>query len=527
MKKKVIIDGEALSVEDVVAVSRFGATVSIDKAVQKRIRESRDFVDRLVSENKVVYGITTGCGPMCNRLIPPENAEVFQKNLIRSHAAGAGRPLPVHEVRAAMLTRANSLTKGCSGIRISVIETLLEMLNKNVHPFMPCQGSVGASGDLVHLAHMALCLMGEGKVFYNDKLVDCSVAFRKAGIKKVTLSYKEGLALINGTSAMSGIAAINVYDSFALIRHAEISAAMAVESLKGTSEAFEKQIHEVKPHPGQVECAANILALLKGSRLVRNPVDLRKALQFERESNGGVFKAENEVQNPYTLRCTPQILGAVKDTVGFVRRVVEIELNSVTDNPLIFHKDMRVLHGGNFHGQHIAMAMDYLSIALTELGLLSERRLARLLDEKLNYELTPFLILGDPGFQNGFMGAQYLPSSLVAENRVLCNPVSVFSVTTNANNQEVVSMGTVAARKARDVLDNSQKIVAVELMCVAQALDVAGVDGAGKASKAAYDAIRSRVHRLDGDRVIYTDVQKMIEMMRNEEIVKSVEKVIS
>lgn len=526
-ENQIILDGENLSIEDVVAVARFGAKVSIKKSCINKINKSRSFVESIVNDNKVVYGITTGFGPMCNRLVPPENAEGVQKNLIRSHSAGAGEPLPISAVRAAMVVRANSLVKGHSGIRLSTLLTLIEMLNKHVHPYIPEQGSVGASGDLVHLAHMALGLMGEGKSFYNGKLMPTQAAFNRAKIKKVVLSYKEGLALINGTSAMSGIAAINVLDAINLIENEEIATCLAIEALDGTWEAFDERIHSIKPHPGQIKCAARLKKMLYDSKNVKHPKEIRKALQKERENTDGVFKAHNEVQNPYTLRCTPHVLGAVRDTVEMVKRVVEIEINSVTDNPLIFDEDGHVLHGGNFHGQHISMFMDYLSIAMTEVGVLSERRLARILDEKLNYDLPPFLITGDPGFQSGFMGSQYLASSNVAENRVLCNPVSVFTVSTNANNQDIVSMGTVAARKARTVIDNTERIVALELMCNAQAVELISIEKASRTSKAAFKVIRQKVKKLGMDRVMYEDIQMIVDMIRNREIVNAVEKVMT
>lgn len=520
------IDGKNLTIDSLFEVAKGDTKIKLSKKSKKRINKSRRLVEKWVSENRVVYGITTGCGPMCNRLISAKSAEKFQKNLIRSHSSGIGKNFSKDIVRAIMLVRANSLSNGHSGIKLETLETLIEFINKNVHPCIPEIGSVGASGDLIPLSHMALGLMGEGKVEYNGRIIDSSAAIREADIEKVDLSYKEGLALINGTSAMTGVSALCVYYTKRLIKIAEITAAMVIEVLNSISEPFDDEIHLVKPHDGQITTARNIRSLVKGSRLIKNPEDIQKVLHDEMNNNGCVYESKNEIQDGYSLRCTPQVLGSVRDTVKFAQKIVETEMNSVSDNPVIIPEQERVIHGGNFHGQHISAAMDYLGISLTEIGVISERRLARLLDENLNRDFPPFLINGDPGLESGFMGIQYGATALVAENRVLASPVSIGSITTNANNQDIVSMGTIAARKAMKILKNVEDILAIELICAVQAADLIGPEKLGIGTGKAYEIIRKHIKLVNEDRPFYDDIRIVSELIHNNEILEGVEGLI-
>lgn len=522
----ITIDGRSLRVDSVVAVARGNAHVKISEDAKRGINKSRELVEKWVSERRVIYGITTGCGPLCNRLIPLKKTEKFQENLIHSHSAGVGDFLQTDVVRATMLLRANSLARGRSGIKLTTLETLVELINAHIHPLIPEIGSVGASGDLIPLSHMALAIMGEGEVEYTGCVMNARNALKEAEISKVKLSYKEGLALINGTSLMTGIATLAVNDAGRLVKIAEINAIMGLEALKGTVEPFDERIHRERPHPGQIISAMNLRRLAEGSKLIKTADKINKALQGERKQNDGVFKAKEDIQNAYTLRCSPQVLGAVRDSVSYVKQVVEIEMNSSTDNPLIFSEDEEVLHGGNFHGQPVAIAMDILGIVLAEVGTISERRIARLLDERLNEGLPAFLVKGDCGLQNGFMGIQYVPTSLVAENRVLASPVSIESISTNANNQDIVSMGTIAARKAINILKNVRYILGVELLCAAQAIDFQDPENAGRGTKEAHKIIRKHVPVLTDDRILYPDINKMVELIQTGTLLDGVENVV-
>jgi histidine ammonia-lyase len=525
--KQIELDGMNLTIDDLFEVVKGNNEVKLSEESKKKIITSRKLVEKWISENKVIYGITTGCGPMCNRLIPPKKAEEFQKNLIRSHSSGIGDYFSSDIVRAIMLVRANSLANGCSAIRLETLETLIEFINKHIHPCIPEMGSVGASGDLVPLSHMALALMGEGKVEYEGKIMDTSSLLNSLGLNKVDLSYKEGLALINGTSAMTGIGALCIYYAERLLKVAEIAAALCIEVLGSISEPFDEELHLAKPHEGQIIAAKNIRSLIKGSGLIKSPETIQEVLHNEINNSSGVYKSKNEIQDGYSVRCTPQVLGAVMDTIEFVKKIVETEMNSVSDNPLIFVNVEKAIHGGNFHGQHISMAMDYLGIALTEMGTISERRLARLLDEKLNKGLPPFLSNNEAGLQNGFMGIQYVSTSLVAENRVLASPVSIESITTNANNQDIVSMGTIAARKAMRILKNVEYILAVELICAAQAAELVGHEKLGIGTEKAYEIIRKYVKPLNEDRSFREDIETVARLIHGNELLDGVEKLVS
>ncbi|NWG10851.1 histidine ammonia-lyase [Candidatus Bathyarchaeota archaeon] len=508
---EITIDGEALQIEDVVKVARDSAKVVIPEKVKKQVKSSRDFLEKLVKGNHVIYGVNTGFGALNNRMIPPEQIEQLQINLIRSHSVGVGEPLTTGVVRALMLLRANTLAKGFSGIRLETLETLVEMLNKRVHPVIPAKGSVGASGDLAPLAHMILVLIGEGKAEYQGKVISGKEALKKAKIEPVQLKSKEGVALINGTQLMTAIGALAVYDAESLIKTAEVATALSLEALLGVSDAFDENIQKARPHNGQVTTARNMLKLIVGSKLVHKGT-----------------KAVDKMQrphDPYSLRCAPQVLGATRDAIAYARRVVEVEINSATDNPLVFPEQGLCLSGGNFHGQPISLAMDMLGIALAIIGNFSERRIARLVDEKLSNGLPAFLIpsQAETGLNSGFMTAQCTAAALTSENKVLAHPACVDSIPTSANFEDFVSMGATAAQKAAKILKNSEYITAIELLCAAQAVEYRGIEKLGKGTKKAYTAIRRIVPALKKDRVLSEEIEKLRQAIRDQLILHEME----
>ncbi|MFB0514609.1 MAG: histidine ammonia-lyase [Candidatus Bathyarchaeia archaeon] len=508
--KKVYVNGETLTIEDVVVVARHNAKAEIPKKVRDKVKKCRRFLEQLVREKRVVYGVTTGFGALGNITIPPRDLRELQSNLIRSHSAGVGKPLDKDLVRAMMLLRVNTLAKGYSGIRLETLETLVRMLNECVHPIVPEKGSVGASGDLAPLSHMTLVLMGEGQAEYKGKVMSGREAMRKAGIQPVKLDFKEGVALNNGTQFMTAIAALTVYDAERLVKAAEVATALSLEALRGISDAFDERIHRVRPHQGQVTSAHNIRWLTAGSKLITSG---------EKATKRGMHP-----QDPYCLRCAPQVLGAVRDTIGYVRKVVETEINAATDNPLVFAEDELCLSGGNFHGQPVALAMDILGTALATVGNIAERRIARLIDENLSRGLPAFLIheKAKKGLRSGFMAVQYTAAALASENKVLAHPASVDSIPTSANFEDFVSMGPTAARKAMEILHNVEYIVATELLCAAQGVDFRGSEKLGKGTKEAYLVIRRRVPPLKKDRPMYKDIEAVKNLIRNGELLTAI-----
>jgi histidine ammonia-lyase len=475
-----------------------GAPAVLGEGVRERLVASHDQLLALARSGRVVYGLNTGCGPLCDRPVPPDAGGLFQQNLVRSHATGLGPAHPAPVVRATMAVRAFSLAQGRSAVRPVVVDTLVAMLNAGVHPVVPEIGSVGASGDLVELAHVAHALTGEGEVEWRGARRPAAQALAAAGIAPLALEGREALALMNGTSCETGQAALLVLDAEALVAAAEAAAALVIEALRGSEEAFDPRVHAARPHPGQQASAAHVRALLAGSRRVR---------RASASQGGGERVAP--VQDAYTLRCVPQVLGAVRAAVAHVREVVAIELNSVTDNPTFFPAEDAVLHAGNFHGQPVALAVDHLKVALAEIALFSERRLARLLDPALSGGLPPFLIRDGVGVRSGLMGLQYCASSTVADNAVLAHPASLGSVPTNANNQDVVGMGTVGVRQARRLLDNARRVVAIELLAGAEAVDLVGTEGLGAGTRALHARVRELVPPLLEDRPLGADVERL------------------
>jgi histidine ammonia-lyase len=466
MHDLVVLTGADLSIADVEAVARHGSRASLDAHARERMQEARDVIERLVRAGEVVYGVTTGFGDLATTFIPPSDAARLQENLLASHAAGVGRPFPREVVRAMLLLRANTLALGHSGCRPVLVDRICDLLEHGIHPLVPEQGSVGASGDLAPLAHLALPLIGRGQVELNGQVVPALLALKECGLEPLTLEAKEGLALLNGTQLMSALGALLLADADRLARTASVAAAMSVEALLGTEVAYAAPYQLARPHPGQVAVAAELRHLLRGSGI-------------QTSHHGSAHK----VQDPYSLRCVPQVHGAVRDALDHLRRVLDIELNSATDNPLVFPEGGSVptdalatggglvISGGNFHGEPIALALDFAKLALSELGAISERRTALLVDPRLNGGLPAFLS-PDPGTNSGLMIVQYTAAALASENKVLAHPSSADSIPTSANQEDHVSMGAAAARHARTVLGHVEQIVAIELLCAAQALDL-------------------------------------------------------
>jgi histidine ammonia-lyase len=488
-----------LSLEELGRIAA-GARVEIDPVVWPRMEASHAQFVHLQGSGRLVYGVNTGCGPLCEHLVPLDEVAAFQANLVRSHASGLGRWHGRDVVRATLAARALTLAQGRSGIRPAVVATLAAMLNADVCPGIPETGSVGASGDLVELAHMALAVMGEGMVLHDGRVRPAAEALAAAGIPPLGLEGREGLALMNGTACEAGQAALLALGARELVAVAEGAAALVVDVLGGNPEAFDARLHAVRPHPGQVASAARMARLLAGSRRVRGAA-ARTPLEAGRAE---------AVQDPYTLRCVPQVLGAVRATLDHLREVVTIELNAVCDNPTFFPEEDVVLHGGNFHGQPLAIAVDHAKVALAEIALFSERRLARLLDPQTNGGLPPFLIRDRAGTRSGLMGVQYCASSMVAENAVLAHPATLGSVPTNANNQDVVPMGSVGVRQARRILENARRCVAIELVAAAEAADLAGTADLAPGTRALYESVRTLVAPLAADRPLAEDVERLV-----------------
>jgi histidine ammonia-lyase len=502
--QNVIIDGESLTLRNIVEVARNDVKVEISEKSIIKVRRAREVLEDLAKRKKPIYGVTTGFGALGNVSISAEDISQLQLNLIRSHSSGVGNPLSREVIRALMLLRANTLAKGFSGVRVRILETLVRMLNKGVHPIVPEKGSVGASGDLAPLSHMVLVMLGEGKAEYNQAVMSGKEAMEKASIKPVQLDLKEGVALNNGTQMMTAIAALSLHDAESLVQTAEVAAGLSLEALRGIVDAFDSRIHRVRPHKGQTESARNIRELLTRSRLVKT-------------SDESVMDNKYP-QDPYSLRCIPQVLGCVRDAIAYVKGIIRVEINSATDNPLVFAEDDQCLSGGNFHGQPISVAMDHLSIALTILGNFSERRIARIMDENLSRGLPPFLIPDESkrGLQSGFMTLQYTAAALASENKSLAHPASVDSIPTSANFEDFVSMGPIAARKALEILRNTQLIVAIELLCAAQGIEFRGAKKLGKGTRLAYLLVREKVAPLKDDRVLLDDIESIVELVRSE-----------
>lgn len=476
-----------LKIEDVVNVSKQGFLVEFDKNTKQIVDKSRSHVEKIIKEHHAVYGINTGFGSLKSIKISDEELDQLQVNLIRSHSCGVGTPFSLEEVRAMMLVRLNSLIKGYSGVRFELVELVRNMLNKDIVPYVPSQGSVGASGDLAPLCHMGLSLIGEGKAYYKGKLMDSGEALKLAKLKPIEFKAKEGLAWSNGTSVMTGLSALTIAEAKNIEKWADISCALSFEALRGCANALDKRIHLVRGQVGQIEVAKNLQDLLHGSKLVNSEPE--------------------RIQDSYTLRCSPQVHGACRDVLRYVKNVIDIEINAVTDNPLVFGSN-QIISGGNFHGEPVAIAMDSLAIGISEFGSISERRTAKLVDPATNHGLPAFLVdEKSAGTRSGLMIPQYAAAALVSENKVLSHPASVDSIPTSANQEDHVSMGTISARKIRNICQNTKNVLAVEILNACQAIGFLDDKKMSPKTREIYKKVRKVVPFASEDRIFSYDIE--------------------
>jgi histidine ammonia-lyase len=504
---EIIIDGESLTFEQVLAVANGKPgepRVALAETARAKVDRCSAAVDTLIERGEICYGITTGFGAFKDKIISADEVELLQRNIVLSHAVGVGNAFDTATVRAIMLIRANTLARGFSGIRAGTLELILECLNRGVHPVIPEKGSLGASGDLAPLAHFACVLIGEGRAEYHGDLLTGAEALRRAELAPITLAAKEGLALTNGTTVMTAVGLIETAHAKRLSDLADVAGCMSLEALHGTLDAFDARIHALRPHPRQIDCAENLRDILEGSEFVRS------------------FDPTN-VQDAYTLRCMPQVHGACRDAVAYAEWLLKLELNSVTDNPLIFIDEndpqkIDVISGGNFHGEPLALAFDYLAIALAELGNVSERRTMRLTDESSNAHTLPAFLTEHGGLNSGFMIVQYTAAALCTENKILTHPASVDTIPTSANVEDHVSMGATGALKLRQVADNLANILAIELLCAAQGIDFrrrCELESArlGKRTMPVYESIRRTVPFIEHDQYLKDHIDNVREIV--------------
>ncbi len=503
---RVLLNGHSLDLEDVIRVARKNCQVELDPSALAFVERGSGIVREWVNSGKIVYGVSTGFGDLASVVISPRNSRLLQENLLKSHACGVGDLYPEDVVRSIMLLRLNSLIRGFSGISPSPVIQLVNFLNMGIHPVIPSQGSVGASGDLCPLSHLALPLIGVGEVFFHGERMPARKALNEAGLEPVELGPKEGLALNNGTAAMAGVSILALADVQELAALADVSAAISLEALHGVPYAFDDRTHELRPYKGQRKVAGNIRKLIRNSEIIE---------KYKRD----------RVQDAYSLRCVPQVHGASRDAFNYIKGILEVEMNSVTDNPLIFPSDGESLSGGNFHGQPIALSMDFFAIAAAELANISERRVARLVDAKLS-GLPPFL-MKNSGLNSGFMIPQYTCAALVSENKVLAHPSSVDSIPTSANQEDHVSMGAYSARKAQTITSNLSKVLSIEFLTACQALEFSFPLKPGQGTLAAFNTIRSRVPFLEKDQYMYPLIQEMQVLLEEGKILQAVRSEIS
>lgn len=509
----VIINGRDLTVEEVIRVCRGYEKVEIAPEAKEAVIKARNYIEKKLEEGAVIYGLTTGFGKFANVVISREEAEQLQKNLIISHTCAMGEPYETKYVRAAMLLRCNALSRGNSGIRLETIQTMIDMLNAGIHPVIPEKGSLGASGDLAPLSHIALALIGLGEVEYKGQIVPAAEAMAKEGIIPVVLAAKEGLALNNGTQMMTAVGVNVLWDAMHLMKTADIATAMTAEALHGITKAYDHKVHDLRGHQGQKDAAENLRTLLAGSK--------------------NAFEVQpSKVQDPYSLRCIPQIHGASRDAIQYVYEAVSRELNAVTDNPIVFPDEDEVISGGNFHGQPMALAFDFLKMAISEFADVSERRAERLINPQLSEGLPAFLTKYG-GVCSGFMIAQYAAASMVSENKIYAHPACVDSIPSSGNQEDHVSMGTTSARTAAMVLDNAQKVIGIELAAAAQGIWLrqeigeSDISDLAPATKAAYDYIRTVSEPVDDDILMHDELKKFDEMVKDFSILEAVEKVVT
>ncbi len=501
--KEVLFDIDGMTLDELAAIARSEAVVGLTCEAEERIVKARKLIEAWLQDGRVIYGVTTGFGALSDKTIPRKDARRLQENILMSHAAGVGDILANESVRAVMALRVKDFARGHSGVRLATVQLLIDLLNHGVCPVVPEKGSVGASGDLAPLAHLSLVLIGLGEAFYQGSRLDGAEALRRCGFTPLRLEAGEGLALVNGTQVSCGIGGLALYDALMLCKLADVAASMSLEVLLGSRTEFDPRIHQVRPHPGQAAAAANMARITRNSEIVSSHRDCSR------------------VQDAYTLRCSPQVHGASKDAIAYARGVVETEINSSTNNPLIFPDSGEFLLGGNFHGQPLALALDFLCMAVSELANISERRIERLVNPGLSG--LPAFLVADGGINSGFMIAQYTAASLVSENKVLSHPASVDSIPTSANKEDHVSMSSIAARKCREVVNNSQCVIAIELLCAVQAMDLFTNMKPGQGSFAAYRVIRDVVPHLEKDRVLADDIETMLGLVKSGAILDKVE----
>lgn len=498
----VTLNGRTLTIDEIVMVARKGYQVELDENSKRLVAECAASVLNWVEEGRVVYGITTGFGDLATVVIPADKSRQLQENLLISHSCGYGEPLAEDQVRAIMLLRVNTLARGFSGISLPTLTQLVNFLNLGIHPVIPRQGSVGASGDLCPLSHLAITLLGYGEVFYQGKRMSSGEALKIVGLEPIQLMPKEGLALNNGTTVMCGIAALCAYDARQLLKTVDVVSALSAEALHAVPYAFDKRTHDLRPQRGQSIVAENMRRLIENSEII------------------DAYK-KDRVQDAYSLRCIPQVHGASRDALQYVWDVVDIEINSVTDNPIIFHHDGEAISGGNFHGQPIALAMDFFGIAIAELANISERRTARLVDHKLS-DLPPFLV-AESGVNSGFMIPQYTAAAIVSENKVLAHPSCVDSIPTSAGQEDHVSMGGYSAKKACTILSNAKRVLAIELLSATQGIDFRAPLKPGKGTAAAHKAFRNEIGFVEKDPYMHPLLMRSLELIEDGSIVAAAE----
>lgn len=505
MNDDIIIDGKNLTFEQIAHVSRKNTPIKLSDNSLKEMKLSRDYVFSIVKKGLPVYGINTGFGALADKHIKESDLEKLQVNLIRSHCTGVGKPFSKEVTRAIMLLRANCLASGYSGINPQAVQLLVDFLNHDIIPIVPQKGSVGASGDLAPLAHIALALIGEGEVHFQNQKMPSIKALEKCSLKPLTLGPKDGLALINGTAVMAALGALALERAQEYTKLADIVATMTLEGVRGTVRAFDEKISNLKPHPGQIECAENLNLLVSGSKIKESHRDCKK------------------VQDPYSLRCVPQVHGACRQTLKHTREVLRTELNAVTDNPLIFYKEDEVISGGNFHGEAIAFVMDYLAMGLSELCNISERRIEKMMNPVFS-DLPAFLIK-DSGLNSGLMIAHVTAAALASENKGLCHPSSVDSIPTSTDKEDHVSMGVTSGRKLWEILDNLKNVLAIEFLCASQALEFHRPLKSSPAIEAAHTLIRQYVSPIEEDRIFYKDIESIAHIIDNGKLIQTVENV--
>lgn len=502
------LTGQDLTYQDVYHVSHKTSdiSVSIKSENLELMNKSRALVMEIVENNKPVYGINTGFGALSDKHIPKEKLKDLQYNLIRSHCTGVGQPFDIPTARAIMLIRANCLTRGFSGLNPELVQLILEFINRDITPVIPNKGSVGASGDLAPLSHLALALIGEGEVFYKGKRIPSSEALKAEGLKQGELGPKDGLALINGTAVISALGALAVYRSQTLLESSDVIAALTLEGLRGTTKAYYHKIHELKPQPGQLECARNLNKLLVESEIMNSHVDCGK------------------VQDPYSLRCLPQVHGASRQAYNHAKEVIEIEINSVTDNPLVFPETGEVVSGGNFHGQAPAFALDYLAMAMSEVSNISERRVEKMMNP--TFSDLPAFLTKDSGLNSGLMIAHVTSAALASENKVLCHPASIDSIPTSTDKEDHVSMGVTAGRKLHEVLDNVTSSLAIELLCSSQAIELLRPLKSNDALESVMTLVRKHVEPIEQDRTFHQDISALENIIADNTLLNTVTEVL-